>query len=138
MPTEAEIKRKIGVIQSMLDILRKVLGLQTQLERQTLIELARKIAQEEGVGDIPIFLATIQCESGFNPNAKNVNPNGTTDWGICQYNDYWYKEAVNSGDAMIPEKALRIMAKQFVKGGANDWVCFKTGKYIPYLNEFKA
>jgi Transglycosylase SLT domain len=34
-----------------------------------------------------VALAIASEESGFNPNATNVNANGTTDWGVMQVND---------------------------------------------------
>jgi hypothetical protein len=34
-----------------------------------------------------IALGIAQEESGFNPNATNLNTNGTTDWGVFQIND---------------------------------------------------
>lgn len=131
-----EIKKRIGIIQQMIDILRKVLGIQTQLEKIQLEEMIRKIAKEEGV-DGEILLAVIKCESGLNPRAVNKNPNGTTDYGLCQFNDYWYweKEKIISPEIALnnPEVAVRTMAKMFKKGRAKNWVCYSTGKYISYL-----
>ena len=136
MPDEQNIKKQIGIIQKILDIFRQIFNLQTQLEKQQLEEMIRKIAKEEGVDD-EVLLAVIKCESGLNPKAINKNPNGTTDYGIIQANSYWYiekmrlltiDEALNN-----PEKCVRIMAKRFKQGAADDWICFKTGRYIPFL-----
>src|SRR3990167_8590769 len=53
----------------------------------------------------------------------------STDWGICQMNDYWYigknrpiatiREAIEN-----PEKCVRIMIKRYKEGGLRDWVCY--------------
>jgi len=107
--------------------------------RQECIESFYKICKEEGVNadDTELLRKVINCESGFNPKAKLVNKNGTTDWGICQYNDYWYigegkpiasvDEAVNN-----PEKCIRVMIQQFRAGRLKDWVCYSAGKYLNY------
>ena len=85
-----------------------------------------------------LITAVIACESGFNVKAINVNINGTTDYGICQYNDYYYigngkpiasvYEALNN-----PEKCVRIMIKQYRHGLLKHWVCYKNGAYKKYL-----
>ena len=138
MPNENELKQQISLYQKMLDILRQLLGLQTQLEKKQLEEMILSIAKEEGV-DGELLLATIKCESGLNPRCINKNPNGSTDFGLCQFNDVWYwqKEKVISPDDALnkPEKAVRIMAKMFKKGRAKDWVCFSTKRYISFLSK---
>ena len=134
MPTEEELKKKIGIIQKMLDILRKALNLQTQLDKLKLEELIKKIAKEEGV-DAEILLATIKCESGLNPKAVCKNTDGSEDYGICQFNSYWYvsKGVITKEECFIPEIAIRLMAKRFKAGWAKDWVCFNTKRYISFL-----
>ena len=131
---EEELKKKIGIVQKMLDILRKALNIQTQLDKLRLEELIRKIAKEEGA-DPGILLATIKCESGLNPKAVCKNTDGTEDYGICQFNSYWYvsKGAISKEECFIPEIAIRLMAKRFAQGWARDWVCFKTKKYLGFL-----
>lgn len=81
-----------------------------------------------------LICAVIQCESGFNTKATNTNKNGTVDYGICQYNSYWYiglgkpiasiEEAINN-----PEKCVRTMIKQYRAGRLKDWVCYSSGMY---------
>ena len=49
-------------------------------------------AEEAGVS--PIFvLAVAHCESRFTSNAKNINKNETTDWGVMQINSIHWKQA---------------------------------------------
>lgn len=40
------------------------------------------------------FVLTIEAESGFNPQARNVNRNGTVDSGIAQINHYYHPQIV--------------------------------------------
>ena len=104
----------------------------------------RVICDEEGlsVADKNLIAQVINCESGFNIKAKNDNKNSkaevtSTDYGICQYNSYWYigagkpiasiEEALNN-----PEKCVRVMIGQFKKGRLKDWVCYSHGKYRNY------
>lgn len=120
----------------MLELLKKLLGFQIEFEKKQLEEMILRIAKEEEI-DEELLLAVIKCESGLNPKAINKNPNGTIDYGICQFNDYWYwqKEKIIAPEVALnnPEVAVRTMAKMFKKGRAKDWVCFKTGKYLQYL-----
>ena len=128
-----DIQKKISFLQQAIEILKKLLGLQTQLETQ-LEGMVRRIAIEEGV-DGKVLLATIRCESGLDPNAINKNSNGTEDWGIAQFNSYWYvgKGLITKEDCFNPEKAVRFMAKQFRAGRASDWICYRTKRYISFL-----
>lgn len=40
------------------------------------------------------FVLTVEAESGFNPNARNVNRNGTVDSGLTQINHYYHPQIV--------------------------------------------
>lgn len=76
------------------------------------------------------LMLTIQCESGWNPEARNKNKDGTIDWGIAQLNSYWYIGAGRpcpSVEVAIndPEFCLRLMANQFKAGRAVDWICYR-------------
>jgi len=134
--TQEELKKQIGIIQQMLDVLRKALGIQTQLDKLKLEETIKRIAKEEGV-DSDLVLAVIRCESGVNPKAINKNTDGTIDYGICQYNSYWYIEKgklITKDEALNdPEKCVRLMCRRFKQGFAKDWVCYKTSAYVKYL-----
>ena len=136
MNKEEDLKKQITFIQRMLDILRKVLRLQTQLEKLKMEKKVRDICKFEGLAQPleDILVATIWCESGMNPKAINRNPNGTIDYGICQFNNYWYGNVISPEDALNnPEKAVRIMCRQFKKGQAKDWICYRNKLYMKYL-----
>ena len=81
---------------------------------------------------------TIRCESGFNP--KCVHPNlvkgkvSTTDYGICQVNDYWHIGASKdfpSVDFVMnnPEACVVWMCKMCKAGKLNLWVCYSGGYF---------
>jgi len=101
------------------------------------IHSTRLICDEEGLSwDLKNKLcATVNCESEWRLDAKNENKdkNGnvlSTDWGICQYNDYYFigknKPIPTIQDALTnPELCIRVMARQFKAGGAYQWICYK-------------
>lgn len=100
----------------------------------------RVICDEEGLTleQKNLITAVISCESGFRVNAINGNKDGTTDYGICQYNSYWYigkgKPIASIDEALNnPEKCVRVMIKQFKKGQLKDWICYRHGLYKKYL-----
>ena len=100
------------------------------------IEYARKMARKYFV-DEQVLCAVIEAESSWNPNAKLVNNNGTTDWGICQFNDYWYKALITPEQALNnPEFAIELMAKQFQKGREKDWIAYKSNSYKKFLKNY--
>lgn len=117
----------------LLDLLRKLLKLQTKVEKLQWEEKAREIARAYNI-DEDIFVAVLYCESGMNPKAVNRNKNGTTDYGIAQFNDYWYRDIIDPWVALNdPEEALRRMAKAWQDGRQNDWICYRNKKYIAWL-----
>ncbi len=127
------LQDKLSLIQRILDMLRQLLHLQTQLEKLQWEKIATIIGGKYRI-DVPVFIATIWAESGMNPNAINHNENGTTDFGICQFNDYWYHTIISPADALNnPELALNIMAQQWEKGRQNDWIAYRSKAYIQYL-----
>ncbi len=74
---------------------------------------------------------TVEGESNFNPKAVGkINPNGSTDWGIAQWNDrLWIGNGklFPSTDYVLtnPEHCIREMCRQFKLGHANYWVAYK-------------
>ena len=128
------IKKKIGLIQQILDIVRQMFGIQTQLEKLQTEQMVRRIAANYKV-DVEVLVATIKCESGMNPKAVNKNPNGTIDYGLCQFNDYWYGNIISPKVALNqPEVAVNVMCQQWEKGRQSDWICHRNKKYTQYLN----
>lgn len=73
---------------------------------------------------------TIKCESNFDPKAVHVNRNGTSDYGICQYNSYWYigrDKPIPSVEVALndPEFCVRVMCKMWKRGRQRDWICYR-------------
>lgn len=89
-----------------------------------------------------LICQVIRCESGFKIDAKNENKDEvgkvlSTDWGICQINDYYHIGAGKSFPSVQfvlenPEASIRFMIKMFKAGKLNLWVCYKAGLYKRY------
>lgn len=106
----------------------------SQLKRQQWAEIARRIGSKYKI-DVDVFVAVIWAESGMNPRAVNRNKNGTTDFGICQFNDYWYKDIISPYEALHnPVLAIHTMAQQWEKGRQKDWIAYRNKSYLQYLN----
>lgn len=104
----------------------------------------RVICDEMGLSlnEKNIITACIQQESNFNNKAvgRNVKDGKllSTDWGICQINDYWHvgpgkkwasvKEILDN-----PEKAVRWMVTLYKQGKLNLWVSYSSGAYKKYM-----
>jgi len=131
------IKQKIKRILNLINLLKKLQLFLKRKEKLQMEILARRIAREEGLNKYweNILIAVLKCESGLNPKAVNKNKDGTYDYGIAQFNSYWYvkKGLITKEDCFKPEKAIRLMCQRFKKGRARDWVCYKTGKYQEFL-----
>lgn len=107
----------------------------------------RVLCDEMGmsVKDKNDMCATIQAESGGKFNTKAVNQNKvgnklySTDWGLCQWNDYYHGKEISGGpdgEAMNnPEKAVRLMGYYWKKGELYRcwWIAYKNGLYKRYL-----
>lgn len=65
---------------------RGLSGLGTTASQAQVAQMVVNAANQYGVPP-NLALGIASHESGFNPNATNVNTNGTTDWGVMQLND---------------------------------------------------
>ncbi len=70
--------------------------------------------------DVQAFLATIQCESQWNPNAVSK----TSDYGVAQINSNAHPN-IRISQMLNPVFALNWMAKQWASGRASEWTCFR-------------
>ncbi len=105
----------------------------------------RVICDEEGLewDEKNLITAVIHAESGFNNKAKCINKkkDGTvssTDWGICQINDYWHIGKGKSFESVEfvlsnPDKVVRWMIKMYRGGSLKLWVAYTNGSYKKYL-----
>ena len=90
------------------------------------------ITEEEGLSATlkDQLLKTIECESYFDTKAMHKNKDGSLDIGICQYNSYWYigpGKPIPTMDVALgdPVFSIRVMCRQFKKGRAKDWICWR-------------
>lgn len=91
-----------------------------------------------------IISACIYQESRFKNTAKNLNKNAagkvtSTDWGICQVNDYYHigaKGDFPSVDYVLqnPEKVIDWMIKMYKAGLLKQWVSYSSGAYARWLD----
>lgn len=85
--------------------------------------------------------ATVWGESEFNTEAKlnNKDKSGkiwSTDWGICQWNDYWHGKEISPSDAVDdPEMAVRLMCSYWKRGESakEQWIAYKSGRYKQFM-----
>ena len=124
----------------------------TLAERRAMYSLAKKICMEEKLSAVLTrhLLATIWGESGWNQYCLNTsNRNGTTDYGLCQFNNgklngvpLWIGKGAAFKDAQevidSPEKCLRVMAREFKRDHAFYWIAYKNGSYKKYLDKYVA
>lgn len=90
-----------------------------------------------------VITACIEQESAFKNTAVNHNrdKNGkvlSTDWGICQINDYYHTgvgRAFKNAEDIVnnPEKAVRFMISMLKAGKIKLWVSYSSGAYEKYM-----
>lgn len=110
-----------------------------QPPQETMQAMVLRVVVEEGLTpqmQHRVF-KTIMCESEFDPSATHQNKNGTTDYGICQFNDgkgkdgaiYWIGTGAcfPSPEYVLknPEACVRVMCREFKLGHQGYWECYK-------------
>jgi hypothetical protein len=89
-----------------------------------------------------IITACIQQESNFNNKAigRNMKDGNllSTDWGICQINDYWHVGPGKKWSSVAqiinnPDKAVKWMIQMYKQGQLKLWVSYSSGAYKKYL-----
>lgn len=90
-----------------------------------------------------VLCACVQVESAFLIDAVHFNrdPRGnviSTDYGICQINDYWNigpNKPFSSSQYVLanPQECVEWMAKKFLAGQQTLWASFTSGLYKKYL-----
>lgn len=106
----------------------------------------RVIGDEQGLTktEKDIICAVIQAESGFKNTAKNENKSKTTgkvtstDWGLCQINDYFHIGQGKSFPSVSyvlenPAKVVEWMIRQYKKGNIYYWSAYKNGSFRKFL-----
>lgn len=90
-----------------------------------------------------LITACIQQESGFKNTAIGQNRDKagkllSTDWGICQINDYWnvgIGKRWSSVEQIVknPDKAVKWMIEMYRQGHLNLWVSYSSKAYLKYM-----
>lgn len=72
------------------------------------------------------FAKIVECESGFNLKAKNINKNKSVDSGLFQINSVHNKNAQKLGIDLSTIQGQFEYARYLIdKNGYRDWVCKK-------------
>lgn len=88
--------------------------------QSALVALALLIASQHGL-NTNHFLATIQCESNWNPTIEGDDGNSL---GIAQISMLYHPE-ITSQEAKDPTFALNWMAEEWETGNASSWSCWR-------------
>jgi len=105
--------------------------------------LAKQICSENGLTktETDLICAVINGESSFRVDAVNKNKNGTSDYGLCQFNTgknkkgvpYWIGKGADFKDInevlTNPRKNIEIMIREYKRGNLKWWVAFSSGRY---------
>lgn len=87
-------------------------------------QIIERVARENGaVNLIPTIKRVAWCESRYDINAKNVNANGTVDYGLMQINTFYHPE-VSVEQALDPEFSVKYFIKKYNQGSAHLWRCY--------------
>jgi len=90
------------------------------LENENNIEnLIRSIAKAELV-DPDLAIRVARCESNLNPNAININKDGSKDRGLYQINSKWHPE-VSDEEAFDPVFSIKFFCKAYKEGHLDWW-----------------
>lgn len=105
---------------------------------RVLCDLAELTTEEKN-----LICACIYRESGFNNDAVNHNKDKSgnilsTDFGICQINDYYhigFEKDFPTVDYVLsnPDKAVSWMIDMYQHGMLKQWVSYSSGAYKQFL-----
>ena len=92
-----------------------------------------------------IICATIWGESEFDNTSKNINRNSkgvttSTDWGICQINDYFHIGTDKDFPSVQyvldnPDKCVAWMIERYKEGHIDWWCAHASGWYKHFLGK---
>jgi hypothetical protein len=92
------------------------------------------VCRAAGFGvDLETAIAVVLAESGGDPQAVHVNPDGSRDRGLFQINDKWHPE-VNDATAFDPKLAAK--AAWYISRYGTDWTpwaAYTSGAYKQYM-----
>ena len=85
--------------------------------------IIRYVARQELVNP-ELCVKVAKCESNLNPQAVNINKDGSKDRGLFQWNDKYHPE-VSDADAFSAEKSTKLFCKAFKEGHLSWWSASK-------------
>lgn len=94
-------------------------GEQRTPEQKTTEQIIREVANNAGVS-ADLAVAVAKCESSLNPQAVNINKDGSVDRGLFQINGKYHPE-ISEADAFDPTKATQFFCDAFKAGHINWW-----------------
>lgn len=107
-----------------------------KLDKLTPIE--KYICDKFGVYDCKMALAVARAESGMNPEAWNINKNGTIDVGIFQINSIHFNQpGCSLREVVDPKKNVDCAYSIWKRQGWHPWTAAKNGRFIRFLKEDK-
>lgn len=118
---EREIERLTPVVEAReIGEIREI-GKEPTIQEYVFEEVKKALGVKEAIKAVSI----VQCESGWNPEATNVNKDKTIDRGLWQINNHFQKQV--SGACAYDYKcatkeAIKIYQK---RGNWGAWVCGK-------------
>lgn len=116
-------------------------------ERVATLKMCQQICKDKKLTPFQTaeMLATLMFEAGFNNTLTNKNKNAkgvvtSTDWGLCQINDYWHigkNKSFPSVEYVLanPDKVVMWMADMWKAGKGKLWVAYSGGYYKKYFIE---
>jgi len=120
-------------------IIQALLGIKKQVDIIALKVMCIKICRDKGLSpeQTNIIMAVISAESGWNTKAVNKNTDNSIDYGLCQYNSYWYIEKmdlITKWEALNDyKKCIEVMVDRYKGGNLKDWSAYKFGTYKKFL-----
>ncbi len=128
---------KLSILKQIYWLCQQVINLQKKALTEKMVRQVCTI-EELATDKIELVVAVIWAESGMDYEAINVNKNGTTDWGLCQFNDYFSKGQITPQEALYnPQKAVTLMAREVKAGHIYRWVAYLNGSYKKFLRQPK-
>ena len=112
--------------------------------RETTRKSCRMVMDEFGLTwkEKDLLCAVIKGESAFDIYSKNDNKkNGkvlSTDWGICQINDFYHVGQGKSFPSVQyildnPDECVRFMVRMYKLGHLDWWIAYRNGSWKKYI-----
>lgn len=119
--TKNIIKVLLVVLPLLTSFVQPILA-EAPIRPKTIDEMISYYAQMYSV-DESVMHKIVKCESGYNPNAKNITQKEKS-YGLSQINLLAHKH-ITIEEATNPDFALDFLASNLAKGNGKIWTCYK-------------